>query len=176
VRGPTHALAGACTTGLFLAFHIPHHYPLLILSGVGAIAALMPDLDGSESMIENIEIFGLKPLKIPAFFIDKMFKHRGFLHSLMAVALLAFILLGFFPKLPVEFVVAIVLGYTSHLLADGVTPQGVPWLYPIDWRPNLLPGFLTITTGSWKEGIVFIGLIGIYVAFLANAGYVLLGR
>ncbi len=173
MRGPTHALAGLCTAGLFIVLPIPHQYPLLVLSGVAGISALVPDLDGSESMIENIRILGVRPLKFVGFVVDKLFKHRGFLHSLMAVGFLAFILLGFFPALPKELVITILFGYVSHLVADGVTPLGVPWLYPLDWRPSL-PRFLAITTGSFKETIVFIGLVVLFSIILARAGYLIL--
>lgn len=174
MRGPTHALAGACTTLAFTAFPISHHYPLLILSGVGAFAALVPDLDGSESTIENLRILGFRPLKWPGFIVDKLFKHRGFLHSLLAVAILAFILLGFFPEVPKEFVITALLGYSSHLLTDGLTPLGIPLFYPLEWRVTFLPKILCITTGSLAEGMVFVALIVLYVIFLSSAGYLIL--
>ncbi len=172
--GRTHALAGACTAGLFLAFNIPHQYPLIALSVVGGFAALFPDLDNSESTLENIRVFGLKIFEPPAYIIDKLFKHRGFLHSLIAVALLGFIFLGFFPDLPKEVVIAVLLGYLSHLVTDGITPAGIPWFWPLDWSPPLLPKVLAIRTGSFMETIFFIGLIVVYAIFLAEANYIIL--
>lgn len=171
MRGPTHALAGACTASVFLAFTIPHQYPLLALSAVAGFAALWPDVDGSESTFENITILGFKPFEFPAFITDKLFKHRGFLHSLLAVLLLAFILLGFFPKLPKEIVIATLLGYTSHLVTDALTPQGIAWFYPLEWRSTLLPKLLCITTGSLGEMVFFIALVVLYIMFLSQAGY-----
>lgn len=174
MRGPTHALAGACAAGLFLTFNVPHQYPLLALSAVSGFAALLPDLDNTESTIENIRFGGYRLLKGPAFFIDKIFKHRGFLHSLLAVALLAFILLGFLPQVPTEIHIAILLGYTSHLVTDAMTPDGIPWFYPIEYRGRLLPKMLCVTTGSFMETLVFVGLVVLYVIFLASAGYIIL--
>lgn len=174
MRGPTHALAGATTAGLFLVGHWPHQYPLLVLSAVSGFAALLPDLDNSESTIENIRVAGVRPLKVPAWFIDKMFKHRGFLHSLLAVAMLTFILLGFLPQLPHEIDIAIILGYLSHLVTDSLTPEGIPWIYPVDWRGTLLPKFLCIRTGSFMETIFFVGLVVVYIVFLSKAHYLLL--
>ncbi len=170
MRGPTHALAGATTAILFYEFNIPHHFPIILLSAVAGFSALVPDLDNSESTIENIQVWGVKPLKLPAFFIDKLFSHRGFLHSLMAVVFLIFILLGFFPSLPREFVIAISLGYLSHLVTDALTPQGIPWFYPIQWRSTLLPRVLCITTGSFMETIFFVGLLTVYLIFLQKIG------
>lgn len=174
MRGPTHALGGAATALLFIVAPIPHTTPLLMLSGIAAFAALFPDLDNSESTLEHITIGGIEPFKIPAFFIDKLFKHRGFLHSLLAVALLSFILLGFFPMLPTDIVIAVLLGYLSHLFLDGITPVGVPWLYPWENQFALLPKFLCIRTGSFMENIFFIGLVVLYVIFLSKANYILL--
>lgn len=170
MKGPTHALAGACTAAAFVYLPIPHTYPVLALSAVAAFAALVPDLDGSESTLEHLTILSLKPFKIPAYVVGKMFKHRGFLHSLMALALLSFILLGFFPNLPKEIVYASLLGYFSHLVTDALTPAGIPWLYPYeDWRPSLLPDFLCIRTGSFAETIFFVGLLVGYAIFLEQA-------
>lgn len=174
--GPTHALAGATVAGLFLVFNLPHQYPLLVLSVVGGVAALVPDLDGSESTIENIKILGIKPLKIPAYFIDKLFKHRGFLHSLMALVFLAFILLGLLPNLPSEITWVVLLGYFSHLLTDALTPAGIPWLYPLEWRPTLLTKLFAIRTGSIIELLFFVLLVVVYLIFLEQAGYVILPR
>jgi inner membrane protein len=174
MRGPTHALAGACTAGLFLTFAIPHQYPLLALSAVSGFAALLPDLDNTESTIENIRFGGYRLLKGPAFIIDKLFKHRGFLHSLLSVALLAFVLLGFLPQIPIEIHITILLGYVSHLVTDSMTPEGIPWFYPWEFRATLLPKILCVTTGSFMETLVFVGLIVLYAIFLASAGYIIL--
>lgn len=174
MRGPTHALAGACSAGLFIGLDLPHQLPLLMLSAIAGFSALLPDLDNTESTIENIRIFGYRPLKGPAFIIDKIFKHRGFLHSLLALALLAFGLLGFLPQIPLEIHLAILFGYASHLVTDSMTPDGVPWFYPIELRGNLLPKIFCITTGSFMETLFFIVLVVIYIIFLASAGYIIL--
>ncbi len=73
------------------------------------------------------------------------FGHRGFTHSLLAVfALLA----TFYLKVPESWFIpadalqGMVLGYLSHILADMLTPAGVPLLWPCRWRfrlPILVP-------------------------------------
>lgn len=172
MRGPTHALAGAYTAAAFLTFNIPHQYPLIALSAVAGFAALLPDLDNSESTLENLIIFNVKPFKAPAFFIDKLFKHRGFLHSLLAVLVLAFVLLGFFPNLPREIAIAVLLGYLSHIVTDGLTPLGIPLFYPLEQRVTFLPKVFCIVTGSLMEMIFFVTLGVLYLIFLNNAGYI----
>lgn len=176
MRGPTHALAGASSAGLLLAINYPHQTPFILLSAIAGFAALVPDLDGSHSMIENTKILGVRPLKGPAYIIDRLFKHRGFLHSLMAMIFLAFILLGFFPMLPKEYTLAILFGYMSHLVLDSLTPLGIPWLYPLELRIRLVPKWLAITTGSIYETLFFVILIQIYFIVLSTAGYINLAQ
>lgn len=172
MRGPTHAMAGATTAGLFLAFSIPTTTPILVLSVIGALAALFPDLDNSESTLENLRIMGVRPLKIPAYFIDKLFKHRGFLHSLLAVALLTFLLFGFLPQVPKDILLVILFGYLSHIVLDSLTPVGLPWFYPVDRNFRLIPKITCITTGSFGETIFFVGLVVLYAIFLDAAGLI----
>lgn len=69
-----------------------------------------------------------------------MFGHRGFTHSLLAV----FIgLTLFYLKVPDSWIIpadalqGLVLGYLSHILADMITPAGVPLLWPCRWRFRL---------------------------------------
>jgi inner membrane protein len=174
VRGPTHALAGATTVSLFLVFDIPHEFPLLIIAAVAALAALLPDMDGSESTIENITVFGVAPFAIPSFILNICFKHRGYLHSLLAVGLLAFLLLGFVPGLPREFTIAIILGYLSHLLTDGLTPMGIPLFYPLNFNVTFLPKILCIRTGSLAENLFFVALLVGFLIFLEQAHYIVL--
>lgn len=172
MRGPTHALAGAGTAAIFLAIPGLQSTPLLLLSLIGAFAALVPDLDNSESTLENLRVGGIRIFKGPAFIIDKMFKHRGYLHSLLALALLAFVLLGFFPILPKDVVIVILLGYLSHIALDSLTPIGIPWLYPLDHNFRLLPKILCITTGSLGEMAFFVLLVVLYAIFLDAAHFI----
>lgn len=64
----------------------------------------------------------------------------GFTHSLLAVfALLA----TFYLKVPDTWIIpadalqGMVLGYLSHIVADMLTPAGVPLLWPCRWRFRL---------------------------------------
>ena len=77
--------------------------------------------------------------------IARAFGHRGFTHSLLAVFGL---LTLFYLKVPESWIVpgdaiqGMVLGYLSHILADMLTPAGVPLLWPCRWRfrfPILAP-------------------------------------
>lgn len=56
---------------------------------------------------------------------------------------------------------AFMIGYFSHLVADTITKEGVPWLFPIPLRIGFPPfRFMRITTGEMIErGIIFPGLL-----------------
>ncbi len=48
-------------------------------------------------------------------------------------------------------VIALLLGYTSHLLGDAATKSGIRLLYPSKARFYALPLHLRLTTGSFAE-------------------------
>jgi inner membrane protein len=57
------------------------------------------------------------------------------------------------------FVVAASVGYLSHLVADALTVDGVPLLWPlVKRRICLLPSFLAIRTGGVAEYVVVIAV------------------
>lgn len=89
----------------------------------------------------------------------------GFTHSLLAVfALLA----TFYLKVPDTWIIpadalqGMVLGYLSHIVADMLTPAGVPLLWPCRWRfrlpilaprkGNQLERFLCMALFAWRCG------------------------
>lgn len=63
-------------------------------------------------------------------------------------------------------------GYLSHLLADSLTKEGVPWLFPIPWKIGFPPlKFLRITTGTWAEKMVLVPIMVIANGFFITANY-----
>ncbi len=89
------------------------------------LTCLLPDIDHPKSFLGQ----RLKWISKP---IARAFGHRGFTHSLLAVfALLATFYLkvpeGWF--IPADALQGMVLGYLSHILADMLTPAGVPLLW-----------------------------------------------
>lgn len=109
------------------------------------LTCLLPDIDHPKSFLGQ----RLKWISKP---IARAFGHRGFTHSLLAVFGL---LTLFYLKVPESWIVpadaiqGMVLGYLSHILADMLTPAGVPLLWPCRWRfrlPILVPQKAT----SWS--------------------------
>ncbi len=86
------------------------------------LTCLLPDIDHPKSFLGQRLKWVSKP-------IARAFGHRGFTHSLLAVfALLA----TFYLKVPDTWIIpadalqGMVLGYLSHIVADMLTPAGVP--------------------------------------------------
>lgn len=107
--------------------------------GVAAIASLLPDIDHPNSWMGRRLPFLSRPLAA-------IFGHRGLTHSLLAVALL--LGLGFYGL--GGWAAPLVVGYLSHIAADGLTPQGVPLLWPSRRRFSLP----ICTTGGMVEYII----------------------
>ena len=154
------ALAGAA---LLTGTEPPAYaYPLAVA------AAWLPDVDNPRSTLGN----GLSRLNSPAlnavtrplswalrttsFTLVRTVGHRTLTHSLLGVALftlLARLLVGGYPGL----FLALVAGYTSHVLADALNTRGVLLLWPVGRPFRLLPG--GIRSGGVVEFGVALGVL-----------------
>lgn len=116
--------------------------------GLAALGALLPDIDHPQSWAGR----KLRPISVPLAFVVG---HRGVTHSLLAVlaGIVTLVMMGFD-----GWAAPLVIGYLSHLAADGLTPSGVPLLWPMKHRFTLN----LCSTGSFIE----MGL----VALIALAG------
>lgn len=97
------------------------------------LTSLLPDIDHPRSTIGQ----RLKWISAP---IARTFGHRGFTHSLLAIVVSLLLLQLEVPRswpIPTDVLHGMVLGYLSHLLADMLTPAGVPLLWPCRWRFRL---------------------------------------
>lgn len=84
--------------------------------------SLLPDIDHPKSWIGR----RLKPVSVPIAFV---FGHRGFTHSILAVAACVWFL--FWGGQHQETVAPLVVGYASHLAADLLTPNGLRLAWPL---------------------------------------------
>ncbi|MBS9433238.1 MULTISPECIES: metal-dependent hydrolase [Photorhabdus] len=102
---------------------------LHMLPGV-LLTALLPDIDHPNSTLGRLFRF----ISIP---VAKLCGHRGFTHSLLALILGITLFWLKIPEewlIPTDFFHAMIVGYLSHLIADMLTPAGVPLLWPIKIR------------------------------------------
>lgn len=117
-----------------------------------AFGALLPDIDHPQSWAGR----KMRVVSVP---LSMIVGHRGITHSLLAVvaALVTLTVMG-----TGGMAAPVVIGYLSHLLADGLTPSGVPLLWPSRHRFTLN----LCRTGSVMEiGLVaLIALVGGWAA------------
>jgi membrane-bound metal-dependent hydrolase YbcI (DUF457 family) len=138
--------------------------------------SLLPDADNARSTIGQKLGWLSKE-------IQHLAGHRTLLHSLLGLALGAFVALGLQQLviylldqrgylLSAEFVstshlilVAVLFGCITHLVADGLTEGGIPLLWPSHRRFGFPPNpRLRFRTGTWPEHIIvftFMVLVGL---------------
>ena len=109
------------------------------------LGSVLPDIDDGKSKIK-------KASGIIGSIISFIFKHRGIFHSIfMALGLYILLYLTWKPY----YAGAILIGYSSHLFADFLTPMGIKIFYPLSHFKIKGP----IKVGSVWEFIVLLVLI-----------------
>lgn len=94
------------------------------------LGSLLPDLDHPGSILGRL----FRIISLP---LSKLCGHRGFTHSLLAFCGLAILWeTQITPRwdISADIFHALLLGYLSHLIADILTPSGVPLLWPLKAR------------------------------------------
>ncbi|KQN61846.1 metal-dependent hydrolase [Erwinia sp. E602] len=118
------------------------------------LTCLLPDIDHPKSLLGQRLAWLSKP-------IARAFGHRGFTHSLLAVAGGVMLLQTPLPAgwlIPADAFQGLVLGYLSHIVADMLTPAGVPLLWPCRWRFRL--PILRSQKGNQLERVLCLALVG----------------
>ena len=106
---------------------------------IALISSLLPDLDHRESYLSWNFPFLSK-------IVHSRYEHRGITHSLFSLLFLSLLFWFISPNYANYFFI----GYGSHLLADSITPAGIPLLYPREDRFS----FDIIKTGSDFEYVI----------------------
>jgi len=184
LNGGTHAALGL-GAGVLAAAMTEPELPSVAMVTAGVISGLLPDLDEGRSMIYNrtmrnidtkmrrplVGVIGIVLLFLLVlefsygfllagiFFLGvAIFRHRTFSHSIVSLIMVTGAAYELHPGLTIP----VMLGYLSHLLADSLTIQGIPWLWPSPKRYRIG----RIQTGSLSDH-----LIGLVALFLALAGW-----
>jgi membrane-bound metal-dependent hydrolase YbcI (DUF457 family) len=197
--GPVSAAIGPFGVPLLADVHsFPGLLIALLLVGFGALLPDVDHPEGRlvNSRFFGIEFFQIFPwllasiafiyklLTLPVTVVFKIagirlrghgfranFGHRGITHSLLALGSL--VALGELPLFPWHWLhlgLLIGWGYASHLLADALTKQGVPLLWPLDRRfgfPPFRP--LRLTTGTFTEYALVAALTVLCLINIARA-------
>ncbi len=140
----THLAIGVLFALLFLPF-VTYKWTFII---VLIICTFLPDIDMSQSYLGKHKI--LRP-------IQWVVKHRGVFHSFTFAIIVALLFSFYIPVLALPFF----LGYSGHLIGDGLTPDGIRPFWPskdeIKWK---------IRTNGRVEKILFYVIIFVNILLL----------
>ena len=155
MNGSTHAAIGVLAGVLLARSAHGSLTETLVLAGVCGFSALLPDVDHPNSRIR-------RRVGLAGDLAFGWMSHRGITHSVVAAVALGILAVLISPSRTAA--TAMAIGYSSHLVADFLTPAGVPLFAPLSWRRLRLP---IITTGSlieWALGalitIISLWLVG----------------
>lgn len=178
MTGTTHQLIA-----LLAAFWILTAHPVALGPILGTLAvmtvmigALTPDLDQPTANIWRRMLAGRAIGNIFQAFSGG---HRHFTHSIIGIAAVGWlvragILQAIRPELVPQALVlwqAFMVGYISHPIADTLTDQGVPWLWPFKLHIKIPPGppQVRVTTNSIVERFFVRGGLVIAGALILQA-------
>lgn len=178
--GMTHQIV-ALTTALWILIQ----YPVALGWGGGLLAimavmlgAITPDLDQPTADIWQRFIGGRLVHRLFTVFSGG---HRHFTHALVGIAaigggthyLITHLLAPSYIPDGLILWQAFMIGYISHSVADTLTDQGVPWLWPLPWNIKIPPGHkaLRVTTGSLVERFLIRGALIIAAVLLLSRHY-----
>ncbi len=122
----------------------------LLYAIILVISSLLPDIDCATAKLG-------KRIKI----ISYVFEHRGIFHSIWPLIVMFFLIFNQANEFMVSVIIAVMVGYTSHLLLDMLTPQGIRLLYPSKLKIRWF-----IDVGSFIEKIICIILLITDIALL----------
>jgi len=163
MTGKTHRIIGLVAAGgYFLASSSATYQPATLGAVIVAsyLGSLIPDADDAGADIWHTLPFGHSVGKIT----DPLLKHRNISHSLIGIVLysaVVYMILKIMPQYwgisTVSVLISSTIAYSSHLLADAFTVEGVPILWPWQRKFGIPPkpfDGIRIETGKWFENLV----------------------
>ncbi|MFJ7934612.1 metal-dependent hydrolase [Sporosarcina sp. NPDC096371] len=158
MTGNTHIVGGIAASLAYAQF--TNHDPILML-GAGVIGALLPDICHSGSTVG-------RKLPLLSKFINGVFGHRTFTHSLLFLVLIAMLLNAFIPNEAVK--AGFLVGMVSHYVLDMATKNGIKLLFPLRMTVRFP---VTTKTGGTVEKVVFsiLTLMSFYFGYEALVDY-----
>lgn len=152
---------------------------LNVLTLIGAVlaadmGALIPDMDDGGNRLWHLLPAGEKTGRVLR---NVFYKHRSFTHSIIGIYLIYRFFSWVLPKFlnasfinPNVIISALMIGYLSHLVADSLTEEGIPLLWPIKINFGFPPiKSWRIKTGKWFENFVIYPAIWIYFIWFISS-------
>lgn len=163
MNGRTHLLLGLAS-GVAVAATVPE-YSGLVFPGsdhvvrigliiLAAMASLLPDIDHPKSILSGYAIGIGGAVRLFA-------SHRTWTHSILFGALLCLVTwFGSANGAWLAPMIAVGMGFGSHLVADMLTPAGVPLLLPVSKRSFRLAPYPVLKMTSWiLESVATVGAV-----------------
>lgn len=128
MRGKQHAALGVLvgTACGIMAFQTPAEQAAF--AAACSVGSLFSDIDLPTSAAGRV----LKPVSV---LLNRLFGHRGFIHSFLCAFLLGaglyLALMEFLPSFAAPVADGFFAGFLIHLLQDSCTPNGIRWLWPL---------------------------------------------
>ena len=172
----THDAIAFASLATIAAFYPPDNLNLLtLIGGIVAcdIGAMLPDIDTAGNKLWDLLPQGKSVGKI----LRRVFyKHRTITHSLIGLFGVYKFFQWLLPKFlnanfidPQIIFISLMIGYTSHLIADGLTEEGLPLLFPFKISFGFPPiRKMRIKTGKWFENFVIFPSVWIYLLWFIN--------
>jgi inner membrane protein len=126
--------------------------PLWLLLTAIYLGSLLPDLDHPGSTIGRRFLF----ISIP---LSGLFGHRQITHSLWPFVVTLWVFSSEPMKMPI--ILACMIGYFSHILADFFSDSGIPLFWPFQMRV----GIRLCSSGGIVEPIIALSLLGLSIIY-----------
>jgi len=156
MMGASHRLIGVASGISTVAMLNPQaslfEYGLAAMSG--AVGSLLPDIDHHKSKMGK----GMFPI---SWIVYRLCEHRGITHSLVVILAMFWAVHTSAPAHLELLSYAFLAGYSSHVLADMLTPYGVKVLWPIGIRIR----FPIMKSNSKREPIIAAALAAAIIGF-----------
>lgn len=165
------AFASLTTTAIYFSPTNLNLYTVFASVIGSTVGSLLPDLDQAGNRLWDLLPGGDYVSKV----LRRVFyKHRTITHSLLGGYLLFKGLEWLLPKIfnggfvdTNILIVSVMIGFVSHLAADGLTEEGIPLLFPIGLNFGFPPiKSWRIKTGKWFENLIVLPSTLIYLVWL----------
>lgn len=165
MTGRTHILGGVTAGLIYTTFFMPEN--MLLFGGTVAlstIGGLMPDIDHPSSKA------GKKAGPLSTI-INKIFGHRGFLHTPLFIFLFFILFFYFLTNKNLNYYTPLLygycIGYVSHLFLDLLTVSGIPLFFPF-FKKKI--SITKLRTGGIGEDVTRGLIVIVLIALTINAG------
>lgn len=168
MTGKTHQLLGlTCGTWWYLLNTAPLYHPATFAGVIVGthLSALVPDIDTQAAQIWQQIPGG----KIVGKIASVALEHRNISHSILGMAIFGWLLHWLVAAFPSYWgidtstvTIACLIAYGSHLLADAITVEGIPLLFPYQYMFGFPPypfNGMRIVSGKWFENLLIFPLL-----------------